>query len=152
MPSLVAVTGVAESLPAPRQRRSIPRRRILGLTLIQAALALVVYLRGFPYFGTHLVSNAPLWEAPVSLFHLPGILALSIAGLCCGFGHGLVLGPRVVAGHVPVSVPGTLILAATNWLVWTAMLVIVVRLWRFAARTRRPAEPRVVASSETSDS
>jgi hypothetical protein len=120
--------------------------------LIQAVVAGGVYLRGFPYYGSQLVSNAPLWEAPVALFHLPGILVLSLAGLCCGFGHGLVLGPRIAAGHVPVTVPGVLILAATNWLVWIVMLVIVTGFWRLGGRRRRPAAPGEVASTEATDS
>jgi hypothetical protein len=123
----------------------------LGLTVIQAVLAGGVYWRGFPYFGSQLVSNAPLWEAPVALFHLPGILVLSLAGLCCGFGHSLVLGPRIAAGHVPVTVPGTLILAVTNWLAWSAMLALVVGLWRLGGRRRRHASAGDVAPTEATD-
>ena len=43
---------------------------ILGAQLLSVAM---LSLRGFPYFGSDLVSNAPLWESPVALFHLPGI-------------------------------------------------------------------------------
>lgn len=133
-PSPVASTSPPEALQTRARDRLFPRGALLGLTLIQTVIAGGVYLRGFPYFGSQLVSNAPLWEAPVALFHLPGILVLSLAGLCCGFGHGLVLGPRIVAGHIPVTVPGVLILAAANWLVWSAMLVVVTGLWRLWSR------------------
>lgn len=152
MPSPMALTSPPEPLQTPARHRWFLRRASLGLTAIQAVLAGAVYWRGFPYFGSQLVSNAPLWEAPVALFHLPGILVLSLAGLCCGFGHSLVLGPRIVAGHVLVTVPGTLILAATNWLVWSAMLVIMTGLWRLGGRRRRPAGPSEVAPTEATDS
>jgi hypothetical protein len=148
----MVLTSPPEALQTPARYRLFLRRASLGLTLLQAVVAGGVYLRGFPYFGSQLVSNAPLWEAPVALFHLPGILVLSLAGLCCGFGHSLVLGPRIVAGHVPVSVPGVLILAATNWVVWSAILVIVTGLWRLGGRKRGPAGPGEVAPTEATDS
>jgi hypothetical protein len=127
----------AETLhPMARPGRRL-RRTLLILTLVQAVGGVAVLGRGFPYFGSQLVSNAPLWETPLALFHVPGILVLSLAGLCCGFGRSLILGPKIVAGHVPVTVSGTSILAVTNWLVWTALLMVAAGLWRLGRSRRR---------------
>jgi hypothetical protein len=97
---------------------------------VQLLCCVTLAIRGFPYFGSDLVSNAPLWEAPVALFHLPGVVALSLTGYCCGFHNALVLGPRVVGGHIRMSSQGILILTLTN----TALLLILTGLgwglWR----------------------
>jgi hypothetical protein len=112
---------------------------ILGPQLLSCALFAA---RGFPYFGSDLVSNAALWEAPVALFHLPGLVALSLTGYCCGFHNALVLGPRVVGGHIRMSSQGILILTLTN----TALLLILVGLgwglWRLRkSKTGVPETP-----------
>jgi len=112
---------------------------VVGLQLLCCPLLAV---RGFPYFGSDLVSNAPLWEAPVALFHLPGIVALSITGYCCGFHNGLVLGPRVTGGHIRMNSEGILILTLTN----AAVLLVLLGLgwgvwWLRRARTGAPGAP-----------
>jgi hypothetical protein len=111
-------------------------KTLITLGAVQAGLGTAVLLRGFPYFGTHLVSNAPLWEAPVALFHLPGVAALSLAGLCCGFRNGLVLGPKIVAGHIPVTLPGAAILVGANLLVWASLVALACTAWQVRSRRR----------------
>ena len=103
-------------------------------------------LRGFPYFGSDLVSNAPLWEAPVALFHLPGIIALTISGYCCGFHNALVLGPRIVGGHIRMSPEGILILTLTNALILLVLLGLGWAAWRLR---RAPETP--VSNSEAAE-
>lgn len=131
--------------------RRVLRRAFLGITFIQTILAVTVYLRGFPFFGTHLVSNAPLWEAPVALFHLPGILALSLVGLCCGFRNSLVLGPKIAAGHIAMTPSGSLILTATNWSVWALLVVLLAIIGYRRARRERTPDPDAVTAAATTD-
>ncbi|MBK6424539.1 MAG: hypothetical protein IPJ95_10445 [Gemmatimonadetes bacterium] len=78
-------------------------------------------LRGFPYYGSSLVSNAPAWELPLAAAHLPGIALLTATGQCCGFRNGRVLGPRIVAGHIRLSAAGLALLALANWGAWLAI-------------------------------
>jgi hypothetical protein len=121
---------------------------ILGLELLSSA-ALAV--RGFPYYGSDLVSNAPLWESPLAILHLPGIITLSLTGLCCGFHNSLVLGPRVVGGHIRMTPQGVVILAATN----AALLLLLLAVGWGARRLRRtpagPAPERPVSNSGGAD-
>jgi hypothetical protein len=116
---------------------------LIGAQLLGAAL---LALRGFPYFGSDLVSNAPLWESPVAIFHLPGIIALTLTGYCCGFHNALVLGPRIVDGHIRMSPEGILILTLTN----LALLLLLMGLWWGTWRFRRlPKAP--VSNSGTAE-
>jgi hypothetical protein len=101
---------------------------------VQLLCSVALVFRGFPYFGSDLVSNASLWEAPVALFHLPGIVVLSLTGYCCGFHNALVLGPRIVGGHIRMSAQGILILTLTN----TAALLILMGLGFGLWRLRNP--------------
>jgi hypothetical protein len=110
------------------------RAALLVLVGAQLCCAALLALRGFPYFGSDLVSNAALWEVPVAIFHLPGILVLTLTGYCCGFHNALVLGPRIVGGHIRMSPQGILILTLTN----LALLLILVGLWWGVWRFRRP--------------
>ncbi len=105
-----------------------------ALTAIQLLLGVVLSVRGFPYYGSSLVSNAPLWESPVALAHLPGVALLAAAGLCCGFRNGLVLGPKVSAGHIRMDLAGVLILAITNWAVWLLVLTAGMGGWHLQSR------------------
>ncbi|HEY7682197.1 MAG TPA: hypothetical protein VH879_06105 [Gemmatimonadales bacterium] len=115
-------------------------RLVLGLACVEILLAAFIYVRGFPYFGSELVSNAPLWEIPLALVHLPGIQLLSMIGLCCGFRNGLVLTHVVRGGHIPMQLAGTGILAATNWLCWLGAVWLGSSVWRrYRARSAPPA-------------
>jgi hypothetical protein len=114
------------------------RRSLLLVLALQLLGAVSLALRGFPYFGSDLVSNAPVWELPVALFHLPGVLALSVTGLCCGFHNGLVLGPKIVGGHIRMSGTGILILAGTNLCLLLALVGAGWGGWRVR---RRPIPP-----------
>lgn len=116
---------------------------VVGAELLSAVL---LALRGFPYFGSDLVSNAALWEVPVALFHLPGILVLTLTGYCCGFHNALVLGPRIVGGHIRMSPEGILILTLTN----VALLLLLLALGWGAWRLRRT--PAGTADAEVSNS
>jgi hypothetical protein len=110
-------------------------RAVLLATIgVQLLCCVTLAFRGFPYFGSDLVSNAALWEAPVALFHLPGLVALSLTGYCCGFHNALVLGPRIVGGHIRMSAQGILILALTN----TALLLVPIGLGWGLWRLRSP--------------
>lgn len=101
------------------------RRLTLRVLAILSALQLLagagLYLRGFPYFGTSLVANAALWEAPVALFHAPGVMALYLTGQCCGLRNGRVLGPRITGGHIRLSADGLALLSLTNWALWCVL-------------------------------
>jgi hypothetical protein len=90
--------------------------------------------RGFPYFGAGQVANASLWELPVAAFHLPAIALLSATGHCCGLNSGLVLGPRVVAGHIRMTGEGLLLLAVVNWMAWSLVLAAGWGGWRLRPR------------------
>jgi hypothetical protein len=119
-------------------RRSL--HLISGLLTIEVLLAGVIFSRGFPYYGSSLIDGAPLWELPVAAFHLPAIQTLTGLGLCCGLSNGLVLRSRVVGGHIPMRVTGTLILAATNWICWTAIALLAHWIW-VLTRARRSSAP-----------
>ncbi len=92
-----------------------------ALTAAQLLATVVLGWRGFPYFGSSLVSQAPLWELPLAAAHLPGIAVLTATGQCCGFRNGRVLGPRVVAGHIRLSPEGLALLGLANWGAWLAL-------------------------------
>lgn len=113
------------------------------LLALQLLLGGVLLLRGFPYFGSRLVSAAAWWELPLALYHLPAIQTLSAAGLCCGLSNGLVLRSRVVGGHIPMELPGTLILALTNWACWSLLTLLGLAFWWY--RQRRASRPEVTA-------
>ena len=110
------------------------------LLALEVGLAGLVFSRGFPYFGSSLITRASPWEWPVAMFHMPAIQSLSAMGLCCGFSHGLVLTHRVVGGHIPMRVSGTFVLAAANWLCWTAIALLAHLVWQ-VARSRRGLGP-----------
>ncbi len=111
----------------------ILRVALLGVLGAELLSVLLFTLRGFPYFGSDLVSNAPLWEVPVAILHLPAILVLTLTGYCCGFHNGLVLGPRIVGGHIRMSPEGILILTLTN----AGLLLLLVALGWGVWRVRR---------------
>lgn len=120
------------------------RRVVQAIALLfalQLLLGGVLLLRGFPYFGSRLVDAAAWWELPLALFHLPAIEALSAAGLCCGLGNGMVLRSQVIGGHIPMQLPGTLILALTNWACWSAITLLLGLLWWFRQRRSAPSAP-----------
>lgn len=119
---------------------------LMALLGLQSVLAVVVYVRGFPFFGSGLVPNAPLWEVAVALFHLPAIEALSAVGLCCGFRNGLVLTHVVRGGHVPMDLIGTTFLAVTNLVCWSAVVSLGWYAWRL--RRDRTAPPQPPAAAE----
>jgi hypothetical protein len=127
--------------PPPAGASRPPRWRLaailLGLELVAAASFLG---RGFPYFGSGLVPNATWLEIPLALAHLPAIGLLSATGLCCGFRNGLVLGPVIRGGHIPMTPTGTVILAAGNWLCWLAVLLLAQWAWT-RRRGRAPGPP-----------
>ncbi|HSB55055.1 MAG TPA: hypothetical protein VLD58_11895 [Gemmatimonadales bacterium] len=112
------------------------------LLLLQLGLGALLLTRGFPYFGSRLVDGASWWELPVAIYHLPAIQALSAVGLCCGFGNGMVLPSRVIGGHIPMHLSGTLLLALTNWFCWSVVTLLLYWLWWVR---RAPAQPAPVA-------
>jgi hypothetical protein len=122
---MMPVTSTGDTPAAPPQAIRRPGRRLARLLLVitgaEIAVAGILYIRGFPYFGSGLVPNAPWWEVPVALLHLPAIEILTAAGLCCGFRNGLVLSHVVRGGHVPMTLTGTGILAATNLACWAVL-------------------------------
>jgi hypothetical protein len=126
--------------------RRILLRVLIILTAVQLATGAGLYLRGFPYFGSSLVSNAALWEAPVALFHLPAIATLYLSGRCCGLRNGSILGPRIVGGHIRLSPAAAALLATTNWIVWLVLALIGTSLWLHRRSRRPPAPPSPPAS------
>lgn len=120
---------------------------LMALFILEIMLAIVVYFRGFPYFGSGLVPNAPLWEVAVAVFHLPAIEALSAVGLCCGFRKGLVLTHVVRGGHVPMDVFGTAILAAINWVCWSLAVSLGWLVWRRRRHKAVPPQPPAAAQA-----
>jgi len=104
----------------------------LGILLSQLLGSFLIYGRGFPYFGSPMVPNGSLWELPVALLHLPALGVLMASGFCCGFRNGLVLTHVVRAGHIPMTIPGTAILAVTNLVCWLLVLLLArgYRAWR----------------------
>jgi hypothetical protein len=141
---MTPVTGPGDAPAAPSQGPRRRRRRLPGLLLaitsVQVAVAGILYIRGFPYFGSGLVPNAPSWEVPIALLHLPGIEILTAAGLCCGFRNGLVLSHIVRGGHVPMTLTGTGILAATNLACWMVLGAVSVWIWSRRRRGQVPPE------------
>lgn len=113
-------------------------RAPLTLLLTQLLASGWLYLRGFPYYGSSLVANAPSWEAPLALFHAPGLAVLSAAGVCCGMGKGSVLPARSIGGHVPLGPRGLLLLVGANLLCW--LLVVTVVAWGWERSRARPAK------------
>ncbi len=111
---------------------------IAAVTIGQLVAALLLGWRGFPYFGSSLVSQAPLWELPVAAAHLPGLAVLTATGQCCGFRNGRVLGPRVVAGHIRMSASGLAVLGLANWGAWLALGAIGALAWRRRAAPGLP--------------
>lgn len=129
-------------LPAPGRPgrpRALWRRAIPALTILQLVTGGLIAARGFPYFGSAPVSPAPLWEAPVAAFHLPGIGFLSLTGHCCGLGRGMVIGPRIRGGHIRLRAGGLLILATTNWVAW--LLLSLLGWWGWRRRRGTGKEP-----------
>ncbi len=120
---------------------------LLVLLGLQGLLAVVVYIRGFPFFGSSLIPNAPLWEVAVALFHLPAIEALSAVGLCCGFRNGLVLTHVVRGGHVPMDVSGTALLALANWACWATVIGLGWFAWKRRRNNAAPPPPPAAAEA-----
>jgi hypothetical protein len=75
-------------------------------------------------------------------------VVLSLGGLCCGFRNGLVLGPKIVAGHIPMTLPGTTILAGANSLVWASLVALACAAWHLRSRRRAP-EPGALPPAAT---
>lgn len=113
---------------------------IAVLLAIQVLLGGLVFSRGFPYYGSKLIDGATIWELPVAAYHLPAIQTLTALGFCCGFSNGLVLGRRVVGGHIPMQPTGAVILGFTNWVCWTLIALIAQGVW-IATRARRRLSP-----------
>lgn len=124
--------------------RSIYLRVLVALLAWQLFASTVTTVRGFPYYGTSLVSNAPAWELPIALWHLPAIELLSLSGYCCGLNNQLVFESRVRGGHVPMKPVGAAILAASSLAFWVVVALVGVTLWR----RRRPVEEVVVEMDE----
>jgi len=138
----------------PSLERRAPRwrgvfRLLATITALQLTLALLLGARGFPFFGSGRVSTAAGWELPVALLHLPGIGLLTATGYCCGLHNGLVLGPRVVAGHIRLSTPGLVILASVNWLGWLALLALGWAAWRLRPRRKGRGVPTAVGAAHS---
>lgn len=129
--------------------RSLPARVVAVLLAWQLIASTITLTRGFPYFGTSLVDNAPLWEAPIALWHLPAIELLSVSGYCCGLRNQLVFEARVRGGHVRMKPFGAFILGASSWMLWSIAALVALRLARRRKVNEAPtsdlaesAEPR----------
>jgi hypothetical protein len=120
-------------------------RLVIALVGLELLAALIIYVHGFPYFGSGLVPNAPLWEAPLALLHLPAIEALTAMGLCCGFRNGLVLTHIIRGGHIHMTLAGTAILGLVNWVCWLG-IALLGRLLLVHLRSR-PTPPRGASSA-----
>ena len=118
---------------------------VAALTVAQLLAALLLGWRGFPYFGSSLVTQAAPWELPLAAAHLPGIAVLTVTGQCCGFRNGRVLGPRVVAGHIRMSAGGVTWLALANWAAWLALGSAAGLVWRRRAPAARSIPPADLA-------
>jgi hypothetical protein len=121
--------------------RSLPARIVTVLVVWQLLASAITIGRGFPYYGSSLVDNAPVWELPIAVWHLPAIELLSAAGYCCGLRNQVIFEARVRGGHVALRPFGALVLAASSWAFWSVLAVIGLALWR----RRRPAEEAVAA-------
>jgi thiosulfate reductase cytochrome b subunit len=120
---------------------------LLALQVVQTGLFVS---RGFPYFGSSLIDGAAIWELPVAAYHLPAIQTLTAMGFCCGFSNGLVLGRKVIGGHIPMHLTGAFILSFTNWLCWTLIALVAQATW-IATRGRRAGAPIEDAPTEGPD-
>ncbi|HTS87233.1 MAG TPA: hypothetical protein VMG41_01980 [Gemmatimonadales bacterium] len=114
---------------------------IAGILLLQGVASLSVYVRGFPYYGSGLVPNAPWWEVPIAILHLPGIEVLTLFGFCCGLHGGDILTHVIHGGHIPMRGFGTTVLATVNWACWSliAAAAYLVLTWR--GRRKLPSPP-----------
>jgi hypothetical protein len=128
-----------------RPRLAALWRLPVGLLGIEGLCAAIIYLRGFPYFGSDRIPNASLWEAPLALLHLPAIEVLSAFGLCCGFRNGTVLTHVIRGGHIPMTLTGTGLLALANWLCWLGLALL--GRWVWGRRPGRPVPPPAEASA-----
>jgi hypothetical protein len=117
-------------------------RLVSMLLVVQLLFSRVTLVRGFPYFGTSLVDNAPVWELPIAVWHLPAIQLLSVSGYCCGLRNQLVFEPRVRNGHVPMKPLGAVILAGSSIVWWGSIGLAAFAIWN----RRRPTE--VVVAEE----
>ena len=119
--------------------KSLLVRLLVALTVWQLLASVITLVRGFPYYGTSLVSNAPMWELPIALWHLPAIELLSLSGYCCGISNKLIFESRVLGGHVPLRPTGAIILGFSSLLFWSGVMLPGMMLWR----RRRPVEELV---------
>lgn len=106
------------------------KRLLTILLVVQLLFSGVTQVRGFPYFGTSLVDNAPVWELPIAVWHLPAIQLLSVSGYCCGLRNQLVFEARVRGGHVPMKPFGAVILAASSLAWWASISLVAFSLWK----------------------
>jgi hypothetical protein len=120
-------------------------RLVVALLGLEGLAAIIMYAHGFPYFGSGLVPNAPLWEAPLAILHLPAIEALTAMGLCCGFRNGLVLTHVIRGGHIPMTLVGTAILGTVNWVCW--LCIALAGRWLVVRRRNRPTPPPTAVST-----
>ncbi len=120
---------------------------IAVLLALQVLLGGLLFSRGFPYFGSSLIDGAAIWELPVAAYHLPAIQTLTAMGFCCGFSNGLVLGRRVIGGHIPMHLTGAFILSLTNWLCWTLIALVAQATW-VATRGRRTSVAVMIDQTE----
>jgi hypothetical protein len=121
--------------------RSLPARVVVILLVWQLLASAITIGRGFPYYGSSLVDNAPVWELPIAAWHLPAIELLSASGYCCGLTNQLIFESRVRGGHVALKPFGAIVLAASSWAFWSVLALIALVIWR----RRRPVEEAVAS-------
>jgi hypothetical protein len=105
------------------------KRLLTILLVVQLLFSGITIVRGFPYFGTSLVDNAPVWELPIAVWHLPAIQLLSVSGYCCGLRNQLVFEARVRGGHVRVRPFGAVVLATSSLAWWASVGLVVLAIW-----------------------
>lgn len=111
--------------------------RLLGFLLaVQLLFSGITLVRGFPYYGTSLVDNAPVWELPIAVWHLPAIQLLSVSGYCCGLRNQLVFEARVRGGHVRMKPLGAVLLAGSSIVWWGSIGMAALAIYS----RRRPVE------------